>query len=47
VRIYKAGADEPKETWPQFTAVPAAPGTPGRRPWQNYVAGMFGKGEGK
>ncbi len=47
VRIYKAGADEPKETWPQFTAVPAAPGTPGRRPWQNYVAGLFGKGEGK
>jgi anaerobic selenocysteine-containing dehydrogenase len=43
VRIYKAGADEPKETWPQFTAVPAAPGTPERRPWQNYVAGMFGK----
>jgi anaerobic selenocysteine-containing dehydrogenase len=42
VRIYKAGADEPKETWPQFTAVPAAPGTPERRPWQNYVAGMFG-----
>jgi anaerobic selenocysteine-containing dehydrogenase len=34
VRIYKAGADEPKETWPQFTAVPAAPGTPERRPWQ-------------
>jgi anaerobic selenocysteine-containing dehydrogenase len=43
VRIYKAGADEPKETWPQFTAVPSAPGTPERRPWQNYVAGLFGK----
>ncbi len=33
---------EPKETWPQFTAVPAAPGTPERRPWQTYVAGRFG-----
>ncbi len=47
VRIYKAGAEEAQETWPQFSAVPAAPGTPGRRPWQNYVAGLFGKGENK
>jgi hypothetical protein len=40
VRIYKAGADEPKETWPQFEPVPAAPGTsPVKRLWQAFVAG--------
>ena len=40
VRIYKAGADEPKETWPQFDAVPPAPGTSMvRRLWQGFVAG--------
>ena len=45
VRIYKAGADEPKETWPQFEPVPPAPGTsPVRRLWQAFVAG---KGEWK
>jgi hypothetical protein len=43
VRIYKASADEVRETWPQFTAVPPAPGTTPRRPWQNYFAGLFGK----
>ena len=42
VRIYKAGADEPAETWPQFQAVPAAPGTPLRQKWLNYFAGRFG-----
>ncbi|MFZ5555395.1 MAG: sulfite dehydrogenase subunit SoeA [Pseudomonadota bacterium] len=45
VRIYKAGADEPRETWPQFEPVPPAPGTsPVRRLWQAFVAG---KGEWK
>ncbi|GAB4294982.1 MAG: molybdopterin oxidoreductase family protein [Thiohalomonadaceae bacterium] len=43
VRVYKAGDDEPKETFPQFDAVPSAPGTPPRRPWQNYFAGKFQK----
>jgi anaerobic selenocysteine-containing dehydrogenase len=44
VRIYKAGADEPHETSPQFKPVPSAPGTPARRPWQNYFAGKFTRG---
>jgi anaerobic selenocysteine-containing dehydrogenase len=40
VRIYKADADEPKATWPQFAAVPAAPGTATTRPrWQAFFAG--------
>jgi len=40
VRIYKADADEPEESWPQFDAVPAAPGTnPVRKLWQAFVAG--------
>lgn len=43
VRVYKAGDDEPKETFPQFDAMPSAPGTPPRRPWQNYFAGKFQK----
>ena len=43
VRVYKAGADEPKETFPQFDPMPSAPGTPPRRPWQNYFAGKFQK----
>jgi len=43
VRVYKAGADEAKETFPQFDPMPAAPGTPPRRPWQNYFAGKFQK----
>jgi anaerobic selenocysteine-containing dehydrogenase len=42
VRITKAAADEAQETWPQFAAVPPAPGTPPRRQWQNYFAGVFG-----
>jgi anaerobic selenocysteine-containing dehydrogenase len=45
VRVYKAGADEPRETWPQFEAMPAVPGTSTvRRLWQAFVAG---KGEYK
>ncbi len=43
VRVYKAGADEAKETFPQFDPMPSAPGTPPRRPWQNYFAGKFQK----
>ena len=40
VRISKAAADEPAETWPQFAPVPAAPGTnPVRRLWQAFVGG--------
>ena len=43
VRIYKAEAGA-HDTWPQFTAVPPAPGTTPRRPWQSYFAGLFGGG---
>ena len=40
VRIYKAEAGEPQESYPQFEALPAAPGTnPGRRLWQAFFAG--------
>jgi hypothetical protein len=39
VRIYPAGADEPKVTSPQFAAVPAAPGTGAAAPkWLAYFA---------
>ncbi|MGE5117986.1 MAG: molybdopterin oxidoreductase family protein, partial [Betaproteobacteria bacterium] len=43
VRIYPAAADEPAESWPQFAAVPAAPGAFGkaRRRWQAFVAGRI------
>jgi sulfite dehydrogenase (quinone) subunit SoeA len=40
VRIYKAGDDEPKESWPQFDAQPAPPGmNPVRKLWQAFFAG--------
>ena len=40
VRIRKAEPGEPQETFPQFDAVPAAPGTsPLKRAWQAFVAG--------
>ena len=40
VRIYKAGADEPAQTSPQFKALQPYPGTqPVRRLWQAYFAG--------
>ncbi len=40
VRIYKAAPDEPQESWPQFEAMKAVPGTSTvRRLWQAYVAG--------
>ena len=45
VRIYKAQDDEPKQSWPQFKAVPAAPGVQSVVPrWLAYFAG---KGAGK
>ena len=45
VRVYKAGADEPRETWPQFAPVKPAPGMSARRRrWQAYAAGLFGRG---
>ena len=44
VRVYKAGADEPKETSPQFPAMSILPGQEARRGrWQAYVAGLFQK----
>jgi sulfite dehydrogenase (quinone) subunit SoeA len=46
VRIYRAADDEPRESYPQFAAVPPAPGTSAvRRIWQAYVAGKFDSGE--
>jgi anaerobic selenocysteine-containing dehydrogenase len=45
VRVYKAGADEPRETWPQFDPMQPLPGMQHkRRRWQAYVAGLFGRG---
>ena len=40
VRIYKAGADEAEQSWPQVTAVAALPGMEGvRKTWLAFVAG--------
>jgi anaerobic selenocysteine-containing dehydrogenase len=40
VRIYKAAADEPQETWPRVPAVRPIPGVEQvRRVWQAFVAG--------
>jgi anaerobic selenocysteine-containing dehydrogenase len=39
VRIYPAGADEPKEVFPQFEPLSAAPGTGKRPSWLAYLAG--------
>lgn len=41
VRIYPAGPEEEKVTFPQYDTMPAVPGTPKRRPWQSYFAGLF------
>ncbi len=47
VRIYPAGADEPKQTWPQFPTMPALPGTSTiKRVWMAYKAGSA-RGESK
>ncbi|MEO7853531.1 MAG: molybdopterin dinucleotide binding domain-containing protein, partial [Rubrivivax sp.] len=40
VRIYKAGADEPQQTSPQFQTLRPFPGTPKvRRAWRAFFAG--------
>jgi anaerobic selenocysteine-containing dehydrogenase len=40
VRIYPAESGDPQQSWPQFDAVPAAPGTKAARPrWRAYFAG--------
>ncbi|MGC2519658.1 MAG: molybdopterin oxidoreductase family protein [Burkholderiales bacterium] len=45
VRIYKAGADEPAETFPQIAAMPVLPGTqPDRSGILAYFAGRKGRG---
>lgn len=43
VRIYPAGADEARESWPQFAPMPDAPGVWGhaRRKWQAFVSGRI------
>jgi anaerobic selenocysteine-containing dehydrogenase len=44
VKIYKAGAEEPAETYPQFRPQRQVPGQAGRRGrWQAYFAGRFGR----
>ena len=46
VRVYKADSKEPRETWPQYKPMKRVPGTPKRRSWQAYFAGLFNrKGE--
>ena len=39
VRIYPAGLDEEKATWPSFAAMPAAPGTAATSKWLAFFAG--------
>jgi len=44
VKVYKADAQEPEQTWPQFKPVHLAPGMEKRRGrWQGFIAGMFQK----
>jgi len=43
VRIYKAGDDEEKTTYPQFDSMPQMPGMTKRRKWLGYFAGKFSK----
>jgi anaerobic selenocysteine-containing dehydrogenase len=41
VRIRRASEDEPRSTWPEFAALPEAPGLARARPeWQAFVAGQ-------
>ena len=41
VRVYKAGDDEPRQTWPQFEAQQRVPGMePARGKWQAFVRGL-------
>ena len=44
VRVYKAKADEPQETWPQFDTLEKYPGMSQRKSWLGYLAGVFTKG---
>ena len=42
VKVYKADANEPNVTFPQFRPQRRAPGQDGRRgKWQAYFAGLF------
>jgi len=44
VRVYPAGAKEPRQTAPEFKALKPYPGMePHRGKWQAFVAGVFGK----
>ncbi|MES9957737.1 MAG: sulfite dehydrogenase subunit SoeA [Sedimenticola sp.] len=44
VKIYKAGPEEPEQSWPQFKPQQRLPGQdPRRGKWQAYFAGMFRK----
>ena len=44
VRVYPAGAKEPRQTSPEFKALKPYPGMePHRGKWQAFVAGVFGK----
>ncbi len=44
VRVYKAGAGEPRETSPQYPPMKPPPGVPERRSVLGYFAGLFGTG---
>jgi anaerobic selenocysteine-containing dehydrogenase len=46
VKVYKAGDDEPKQSWPQFTPQKGVPGMERRRGrWQAFFAGRFRKSQ--
>ena len=45
VRVYPAQQNEPRQTFPQFAAMPALPGTGIRQNWLGFFAGAFGKGK--
>ena len=45
VRVYPAQQNEPRQTSPQFAAMPALPGTGIRQKWLGFFAGAFGKGK--
>jgi hypothetical protein len=43
VRVYKADANEPEQTWPQFEPMKRVPGMePPRGKWQAFVKGLAG-----
>ncbi|MBF0218153.1 MAG: molybdopterin oxidoreductase family protein [Gammaproteobacteria bacterium] len=47
VRVYPAGAKEPRTTSPRYTALPKLPGSAKRPAWISYMAGLFNKGGAK